>query len=136
MTHWISDIVPCHLQLGQIDAARDMLREAEEIILTTDEQSHYGEIRRLRGRLHQAEGEYAQAEVCYREALEWSRVRGALLFELRAGTDVGRLWAEQGRRTEALRLLVPIYDGFTQGLGAPDLEVAREVLRDLVSREL
>jgi hypothetical protein len=38
------------------------------------------------------------------------------------------LWGDQGRRTEARNLLVPVYDWFTEGLDTPDLKDAKALL--------
>jgi hypothetical protein len=43
----------------------------------------------------------------------------------------GRLWREQGKRTEALDLLGPIYNWFTEGFVAPDLKDAKALLDEL-----
>ena len=42
----------------------------------------------------------------------------------------GRLWREQGKRTEA-DLLGPIYNWFTEGFDAPDLKNAKALLDEL-----
>ena len=49
-------------------------------------------------------------------------------WELRAATSLARLWAGQGRAEDAKALLAPVYEGFDEGLGTPDLEEARSVL--------
>jgi predicted ATPase len=56
--------------------------------------------------------------------------RGAL-WELRGATSLTRLWAEQGRRSEAHDLLAPVYGWFTEGFDAVDLKEAKALLDDL-----
>ena len=45
--------------------------------------------------------------------------------------SLARLWREQGRRGEALELLAPLYDSFTEGFATPDLREAKALLDDL-----
>ncbi len=72
-----------------------------------------------------------QAEACFRRALALARRQGAKSHELRGGTSLARLWREQGRLRQALRLLAPIYDWFTEGFETPDLQEARRLLDEL-----
>jgi len=45
--------------------------------------------------------------------------------------SLSRLWYGQGKRAEARDLLVPIYNGFTEGFGTPVLRDAKALLDDL-----
>jgi hypothetical protein len=53
---------------------------------------------------------------------------------LRAAVALSRLWRDQGRRADALRLLTPIHAWFTEGLALPDLVEAGTLLADLGMR--
>jgi predicted ATPase len=68
------------------------------------------------------------AEGRFRQALDFTRRKGALSFELRAATSLARLLRDQGRSAEALALLQPVYDCFTEGFDTADLIVARAFL--------
>jgi predicted ATPase len=57
--------------------------------------------------------------------------QSAKLFELRASLSLARLWRDQGKRTAARDLLGPIYDWFTEGFDAPDLQAAKVLLDEL-----
>jgi predicted ATPase len=70
-----------------------------------------------------------------RRALALARRQGAKSHELRVGTSLARLWRAQDRLKEALRLLAPIYDWFTEGFDTPDLQEARGLL-DALSAEI
>jgi len=74
---------------------------------------------------------WADAENCFREALEMARRQEAKSAELRAATSLARLRGEQGRREEARDLLTPIYGWFTEGFDTPDLKEARALLDEL-----
>jgi predicted ATPase len=71
------------------------------------------------------------AEDCFRQALDSARRHGALSWELRAATSLARLWRDQNRRAEALTLLQPVYDRFTEGFDTADLIEARLLLDGL-----
>jgi len=71
------------------------------------------------------------AESCFLEAIEVARRQGAKMFELRAATSLGRLWARQGKAREAHALLADIYNWFTEGLDTLDLSEAKSLLEDL-----
>ncbi len=131
VTQWLSEFVPCLLQLGRTEAAERALQEAETIIVATAEHSHYPEIQRLRGHLFQLGIRTAEAIGCYQRALAWSRAHQARLFELRASVALARLWRDAGQCEQARALLAPIHGGFTEGLDAPDLKEAKRLLEGL-----
>ena len=79
-----------------------------------------------------ASGDATVAEDHIRQALESARQQGALSWELRAATSLARLWYGQNRRTEALALLQPVYDRFTEGFDTADLKAAKALLDTLL----
>jgi adenylate cyclase len=46
-------------------------------------------------------------------------------------SDLGRLWQQQGKRTEAYQLLAEIYGWFTEGFNTADLQDAKVLLDTL-----
>jgi predicted ATPase len=91
------------------------------------------ELYRLKGELlltlsseHQAE-----AETCFRQALEAARHEQAKSWELRAAMSLARLWRGQGKRVEARELLAPLYGWFTEGFDTADLQEAKALLDEL-----
>jgi predicted ATPase len=68
------------------------------------------------------------AEGHLQDALAWTRRQGALSLELRCGTDLARLWEQQGRTAPARDLLASIYARFTEGFATADLEAAKALL--------
>jgi predicted ATPase len=54
-----------------------------------------------------------------------------LSWELRAATSLARSLRSQGRWSDAITCLRPIYDRFTEGLGTADLIAAKQLLHDL-----
>ena len=45
--------------------------------------------------------------------------------------SLARLWRDQGKRTEARKLVTPVCNWFTEGLGTPVLQQAEALLAEL-----
>jgi tetratricopeptide (TPR) repeat protein len=112
----------------------------EASTLVRDQHLWDAELHRLGGELlllpgaptpHQACDPTSRAELCFRQALEIARSQQSKSLELRAGSSLARLWAQNGRREEARDLLTPIYGWFTEGFGTPDLRDAKALLETL-----
>ncbi|WP_207848843.1 MULTISPECIES: winged helix-turn-helix domain-containing protein [unclassified Pseudomonas] len=69
-----------------------------------------------------------QAEALLQNALAIARSQGALAWELRSATSLAQLWQRQSRYREALDLLTPIYQRFSEGYATPDLRKVRLLL--------
>ena len=55
------------------------------------------------------------------------------VLELRASTSLARLWQQQGKKTEAHKLLSDVYNWFTEGFDTKDLQEAKALLKSLES---
>jgi predicted ATPase len=123
---------------GQIADGLAAIAEAIEQSERTDERWAIAEMLRIKGELlllQDAPGAVAAAEDQFRQALEWARRQGALSWELRAATSLGRLWRRQVRSKEARELLAPVYGRFTEGFATADLKAAKTLLDDLSEPE-
>src|SRR5208337_2822431 len=100
-----------------------------------EERAHYAEALRLRGWLLDLRGMPDAAEASLRESVDVARAQGARSWELRAATTLARLLMSQDRREEALALLTPAYDWFTEGRDTKDLMTAAQVLHELHGSE-
>jgi class 3 adenylate cyclase/tetratricopeptide (TPR) repeat protein len=109
----------------------DRLAEAAILIETTQVQWIESEMHRVRGTLLLSMHEREAAEDTYCRALAVARRQGAKFFELRAATNLARLWCDQGKRREAQELLAPIYGWFTEGFDTPVLQDAKALLDEL-----
>ncbi|HYZ21084.1 MAG TPA: hypothetical protein VE690_02900, partial [Rhodopila sp.] len=88
---------------------------------------------RLKGErllLQDTRGAATEAEGYFRQALDGARRQGALSLELRAATSLARLLRDQGRSADAVALLRPVYDRFTEGFDTADLMAAKGLLDD------
>jgi predicted ATPase/DNA-binding winged helix-turn-helix (wHTH) protein len=64
----------------------------------------------------------------FRRALDEARRQEALSWQLRAATSLARLLRGQGRAGEAIAILEPVYDRFTEGFDTADLIEAKRLL--------
>ena len=86
---------------------------------------------RLKGWMLQQQGKLAAAEENYLASLDVAREQQAKSWELRTSTSLARLRQSQGKRQEALELLKPVYDWFTEGFDTKDLKEAKALLEQL-----
>jgi tetratricopeptide (TPR) repeat protein len=123
--------------LGRSGQTTDGLALVEEGLVraeSTGERWAISEWLRLKGELLLMQGMPAAAvaaEDHFRQALDWARRQGALSWELRAATSLARLLRDQGRPVDAMALLQPVYDRFTEGFDTSDLKAAKALLEAL-----
>jgi predicted ATPase len=73
----------------------------------------------------------AEAEQCFRTAIEIARRQSARSEELRATTSLARMLRDTARRDEARAMLAEIYNWFTEGFDTSDLKEAKALLDEL-----
>jgi len=73
----------------------------------------------------------AAAETYLGRAIDLAGTQSALSWELRAATDLARLWRDRGSTTEARTLLSRVYARFVEGLETADLAAAKVMLQTL-----
>jgi DNA-binding winged helix-turn-helix (wHTH) protein/tetratricopeptide (TPR) repeat protein len=131
MSEWLSYLVDQLWRLDRLDEAATVLREAEKIADGTEEKSHLGELRRLRGNLLYRSGAIAGAKSQLAQAIKWSRDREAKVFELRATRDLARIHVRTGKKDAASKLLRHGVSLFSDQLEFPDLYEVYELLHHL-----
>jgi class 3 adenylate cyclase/predicted ATPase len=133
LTFQLTLLVEGVIRAGNHAAGLEAIEEALSVIEATGERLWEAEVHRLRGELltKRPEPDHAGAEASFQCALEAARRQDARSFELRAATSLARLWAEQGKRTEARELLAPVYGWFTEGFDTADLRDAKALLDEL-----
>ena len=116
---------------GQIADALDAINDAIARAERTEELWQFAELLRVKGELVLSQGAAPQAAAAkdyFRQALDWARRQGALSWELRAAASLARLIRDRGRSAEAMALLQPVYDRFTEGFETADLKAAKALL--------
>ncbi len=115
-------------QNGQADEALGIVKHAIGSMQLHGQVGFLAEVHRLRGDILWRMGNATAAEAALRDALGVARRQHAKGWELRASTDLARLWQCQGKRKEALDLLGPIYNWFTEGFDTKDMLATRTLL--------
>ena len=118
---------------GDLDGGLSLIEDSLAQIARPgwEERSHLAEVLRLKGWMLQQQGKLAAAEDNYLASLEVGREQRAKSWELRTSTSHARLWQSQGKGKEALDLLKPVYDWFTEGFDTKDLKDAKALLESL-----
>ena len=119
---------------GQIAEGLAAIEEAINHSENTEERWMIAEMLRIKGELLLLQGgptAAAAAEDHFRQALDWAARQGALSWELRAAMSLAGLLRDQGRSADALALLQPVYDRFTEGFDTADLKTAKLLLDEL-----
>jgi predicted ATPase/DNA-binding winged helix-turn-helix (wHTH) protein len=119
--------------------ALDLVGEALALAEPTGERIFEAELHRLRGELllhstaRKKAGPVARAdaEVCFRKALEVARGQNAKSLELRAAMSFSRLLRAQDRCDESRALLETTLAWFTEGFDSADLREAKALLTEL-----
>ena len=157
---YLALLVEAYGQIGQTQKGLTLLTEALTAIHKTGERHCEAELYRLQGALtlQQARasrqhvpgksttrrkkvsavseqwpisGPHADAEACFLKAIEIARNQQAKSLELRAATNLSRLWQQEGKQKEAHRMLSEVYDWFTEGFDTKDLQEAKALLNAL-----
>ena len=126
-------LAECYAMSGQtseglraLDAA---FAEAEDATL----RYWLAELHRRKGELllQAPDGDDAQAESCFTDALRIARQQDARSLELRTATSYARLLRRRGEAATAYTLLAQIYNWFTEGFDTVDFAAARACLEEL-----
>jgi adenylate cyclase len=127
----LARLAESQIRNGEYENALKSLEDADRIIEAGGERWARSEIMRLKGEISRAQSAGAEAEPCFRRAIEVAQRQGAKLLQLRAAASLARLWQSQGRLREGRELLAPLYDWFTEGFDTADLKDAKALLDEL-----
>jgi predicted ATPase len=149
-TRWLAFLVEACWKEGCTEEGFKVLAEALEIGADTGEAFFEADLYRLKGELmlqqfqvsgftfqvensseSRVRSPEAEAEECFWKAIEIARKQQAKSLELRAMMSLSRLWRQQGKTTEAHRMLSEIYNWFTEGFDTKDLQEAKTLLEEL-----
>ncbi|MEK1889800.1 MAG: hypothetical protein AAAB35_19995 [Phyllobacterium sp.] len=133
---------PLNIALVQGLAATNRFAEAVSLIQTTIELvesrgdlCYMPELLRVKGNLFltRPQSSAEEAELCFRSSLELSQRQNAFAWELRATTELARLFAGRGETDRAHALLGPLCSQLVEGLGTVDVRAAIDLLATLRS---
>ena len=112
------------------DDAAEALQDAFDAIAESGERCWEPEVQRLRGEamLAMEPARTAEAESCFRAAIEIAVAQGARGWELRAATSLARSLGNRGERAEARNLLTAVLASFGEGAAVHDVREARMLL--------
>jgi len=132
-TNCLCMVAEACMKANRLDDAFSTVSEALAAVDQQEERYYEAEIHRIRGEvlLRQDHSNNAQAEKCFRKAIEIAREQSGKSLELRATTSLARLLMKQGRRDGAHSMLAEIYGWFTEGFDTADLKEAKALLSEL-----
>jgi len=122
-----------HLKAGRAEAALQGIEQALATCEHTGERWAMAEVLRTKGRILLSTGRAKSDEIeaILLDSLEIARRQQARCWELRTSCDLARLWQNQGRSREALKLLQSVCDQFEEDSELADLGNARALVRGL-----
>jgi adenylate cyclase len=120
-------------KVGRPQEGFQVLEEGFASVTKTGAQLHSPWLHHVKGELLlvQNPSDVAEADQCFRTAIEIARRQSARSIELRATTSLAQLLAKQGRRDEARAMFSEIYGWFTEGFDTADLKDAKALLDEL-----
>jgi len=125
-------LCPVLLLRNQPDLALEVIDDGLAIVSHNTERFFEAELYRLKACALRMQGAAdIEPESLLHQALQTARDQRARSLELRAATDLARLWMHQGKRHAAFDLLSPVYGGFDEGFDTRDLKEAKGVLADI-----
>jgi tetratricopeptide (TPR) repeat protein len=127
------ELIDAWIRIARLGERPDTL--SEMLAVAGENENGYlgADINRLKGELllRQHNSNVAEAESCFRRAIEVARKQSAKSLELRATMSLTRLLDKQGKRDEARVMLAEIYNWFTEGFDTADLKDAKILLDEL-----
>ena len=121
--------------LGRTDEALALIDQTAAQVESNGDLYNLPELLRVKARtlLQAPAARSEEAQASLMASLDLSRRQGALAWELRATTDLARLWARTSRADAALELLRAVLARFEEGFETSDLQQATSLLRALAT---
>ena len=119
---------------GQVAQAQNVVDDAIAQAEHSDGRWYLPELLRIKAAINLRENGFdaaAAAEESLRRSIDLARAQAALSWELRAATDLARLWRDRGCGRKAANLLSDVYGRFVEGHGSVGLIAAKDLLQVL-----
>jgi len=131
---YLAHLAEALLMAGHVKGAEAALREGLVFVQESGERYWLAELHRIQGRvwLNRRESDREQAQACFLQAIDVGRGQEARVLELRAATDLARLWRDTSSRNDQRALLEPILAAIEGGENLRDVRNARALLAELV----
>src|SRR3984957_19204690 len=122
------------LMRGEIAGAKAALQDAFAFVERSGERFWLADLYRVDGQiaLRRPETDRDRAEACFLKAIEIAHGQEARMLELRAATDLARLWREAGKPNDPRPLLGRILAAIEGGETTRDVRNARALLAEIV----
>jgi predicted ATPase len=132
LPHYLGILADLYRRAQRLEDAIVTLAEARAVADRNAEHWADASLHLMEGDLALATRDQAEAERCFRRAMESAQAQNARALLLRGSTKFTRL-AEGGRRAEAYDELAKIYGSLTEGFETVDSRDARAVLDSIDS---
>jgi class 3 adenylate cyclase/predicted ATPase len=129
----LSNIAEAFLMVGDLAGAAAALQDGFAFVEQSGERYWLADLHRLSGQVEllRPEPDRMRAEACFAKAIEIAQSQEARLLELRAATDLARLWRGSRSNNDLRGLLEPILAMIEGGETARDVRDARALLAGL-----
>jgi class 3 adenylate cyclase/tetratricopeptide (TPR) repeat protein len=125
-------VVEAQTKLGKIKEAQETMTRGLSVVATSGDHSWESDLHRLRGELlFSLNSGPDEVEASFEKAIQLAAEQKAKSLELRARTSLARFWRERNKRAQAIDLLEPLYNWFSEGRDTFDLRAAASVLKEL-----
>jgi class 3 adenylate cyclase len=130
---FLSILAEASLTAGDVTGAEATLQETFAFVEQSGERFWLAELHRIDGQiaLKRPEPDRARAEVCFLRAIAVAQSQEARMLELRAATDLARLWRDTGSPDDPRALLEPILAAIEGGENTGDVRNARSLLAEI-----
>jgi class 3 adenylate cyclase/tetratricopeptide (TPR) repeat protein len=130
---FLSQLGEALLTAGDVMGAKAIVQEAFAFVEQSGERFWLADMHRVDGHvaLKQPEPDSGRAEACFVKAIDIARSQEARPLELRAATDLARLWRDAGSPNDPRALLEPILALIEGGETTKDVRNARALLAEI-----
>ena len=130
----ISNLAEALMVGGDLASAEAALKEAFAFVEQSGEGYWLADMHRLNGQiaLKRPAPDRVRAEACFAKAIEVARRQDARLLELRAATDLARLWLDTNSGNDPRGLLASVLAKIEGGETTHDVRNARALLADSI----